>query len=401
MSTIRALTFAIIVLIIGSNSRGGETRFERKAYALTQPVLAVDAVDANGDGKLDLIAVGESKVWAVLQPSGDKVVLVEDTAGRMLHGCSLDCDADGDLDVVMSRSTSNWIFHRNAIATGRSPKEPTGGDWTIAWIENIGTTDREWPLHVVDRELHGVHGVTVGDVDRDGADDLLAGTFRKGPYQDSLAWFDFPIDASREDLPGRTLISKGEAKGRAHYLDFADMNGDSRGDLLLGASGGGTLTWWEQPAESVEAWQKHLIARMPGATHPRAVDMNGDSRRDVLASAGHGEGVAWFEAPDWIRHDVDSGVRDVHAFDVADLDGDGDIDCAGCSFSMERVWWWENQADGTFTAHELDNDGGQQAYDLKIKDVDGDGGLDILLAGRQTKNVVWYRNVGREDSTSN
>lgn len=171
------------------------------------------------------------------------------------------------------------------------------------------------------------------------------------------------------------------------------MNGDGRGDVLLGASTEGSFTWWEQPTDLDNAWQRHLIAMEPGATHPRAVDLNGDGQLDILGSTGHGQGIYWYEAPDWNKHLVDADIRDVHAFDIGDLDGDGDIDCAGCSFSQQTVRWWENLGDGKFRIHNIDVGNEQQAYDLKIKDLDGDGRQDILLAGRRSENVVGYRNL--------
>jgi NAD(P)-dependent dehydrogenase (short-subunit alcohol dehydrogenase family) len=48
----------------------------------------------------------------------------------------------------------------------------------------------------------------------------------------------------------------------------------------------------------------------------------------------------WYEAPLWTRHFIDADLRDVHAFDAAALDGDGDGDAVGCSFSEKIVHWW-------------------------------------------------------------
>jgi hypothetical protein len=268
-----------------------------------------------------------------------------------------------------------------------------GDDWTVAWIENLGRADRAWPLHVLDKELHGVHGLWTGDVDQDGAADLLADSFAGPHLESSLAWF---RAASRHTAnPGGTrhMITRGQATGRPHYLDFADVNGDGRGDVLLGASTEGSFTWWEQPADLAQPWERNVIAWEPGATHPRAVDFNQDGRLDVLGSTGHGQGIFWYQAPEWSKHVVDGEIRDVHAFDAADVDGDGDVDCAGCSFSQQIVRWWENSGDGKFRAHDVDVDHRQEAYDLKLIDHDGDGRPDILLAGRGSKNVVWYRNA--------
>lgn len=360
--------------------------FIRRAFPLPQPILGVAALDVNGDGRLDVVAAGETKVWAILAPDWRIVELADTTGGRTIHAVAMDCDGDGDLDLVISRSYSLWIRHRLALAEGKPSVAPEGGDWTVAWLENTGKTDAPWPLHVVDRELHGVHGLWTGDVDGDGKTDLLADSFAGPHLQNSLAWFPAPFVG----LARRRIITTGGATGRAHYLHFADMNGDGRGDLLLGASEEGTFTWWEQPSRAESEWRRHLIAQEPGATHPRAADLNGDGRLDVLGSCGHGTGVFWYEAPTWRRHVIDGSLRNVHAFDVADLNGDGAIDAAGCSYTLKIVRWWENKGGGEFQPHDIDVGNGQEAYDLKIADLDGDGLPDILLAGRDSKNAVVY-----------
>jgi FG-GAP-like repeat/EF hand len=366
--------------------------FDRHAHPLSQGIFGVEALDANGDGRRDLIAAGDAKVWAVLAPDWSQIVeLAETPGGRTIHAIALDADKDGDLDLALGRSASDWIAHRQRVAESKPSAEPAGADWTVAWIENTGRTDAPWPLHRLDRELHGVHGVWRGDVNGDGQLDLLANSFAGPHLESSLAWFPapFPKDAPVGSL--RRMITTGQATGRPHYMDFADLDRDGRGDVLLGATAEGSFTWWRQPADLAQEWTRQLIAMEPGGSHPRAADLDGDGQLDVFGSTGHGQGVYWYAAPAWTRHIIDADLRDVHAFDTADLDGDGDIDAAGCSFSAKIVRWWENLGAGKFQPHDLDTTNEQQAYDLKIADLDGDGRLDILLAGRAAKNVVWYR----------
>jgi uncharacterized sulfatase len=365
--------------------------FERNAFPLSQGIWGVDALDANGDGKLDFIAAGETKVWAMLAPDWRVVELADTPGGRTIHAIALDGDGDGDLDLALGRSASDFIRHREALAAGKPSKEPVGEDWTVAWLENTGRTDAPWPLHQLDRELHGVHGVWRGDVNRDGKPDLLANSFAGPHLESSLAWFATPFAKDAPIGSLRRMVTTGKATGRPHYMDFADMNRDGRGDVLLGATAEGSFTWWEQPADLAQEWKRHVIAMEPGGSHPRATDLNGDGQLDVIGSTGHGIGVFWYEAPSWTRHVIDADLRDVHAFDATDLDGDGDIDAAGCSFSAKVVRWWENIGGGKFIAHDIDTTNDQQAYDLKITDLDGDGRKDLLLAGRQSKNAVWYR----------
>jgi VCBS repeat protein len=169
------------------------------------------------------------------------------------------------------------------------------------------------------------------------------------------------------------------------------VNGDGRGDLVLGDSQG-TFTWWERPSDGGGApWQKHLISREAGATNVRVADVNRDGKPDIVASCGHGKGVFWFEGPAFTKHVIDADLKDAHALAVGDFDGDGDVDVAVGSFTAGVVRWYENKGDGTFAPHDIDTGNKQQSYDLKAADVDGDGRVDLILAGRESRNVVWYR----------
>jgi putative heme-binding domain-containing protein len=368
----------------------GLPAWERNAVPLPESIWSVESVDANADGRLDLIAMGETTVFALLAPDWKPQVLINTREPKMLYCVALDADRDGDQDIAVGRYRVPWIEHRQALEAGKTQEEPTGPDFSIAWIENTGIVDGDpWPWHPIDREFNGIHGLATGDVDGDGWKDLLADSIMGPDFPRSLGWFRTPPRG--KEVLERKLIAQGTAGGRPHYLDFGDLNGDGRGDLLVGESGDGTFSWWEQ--EPGNRWTQHLIARENGATNLKRADLNGDGVPDAVASCGHGTGVFWFEGPDWKKHVIDGELRDPHALAVGDFDGDGDIDVAVASFGEKVVRWYGNDGRGSFAAHNIDTTNQQEAYDLKTADLDGDGRLDLILAGRESRNVVWYRNT--------
>ncbi len=363
--------------------------WERHAFALPESIWSVEAVDANGDGRPDLIAMGVTKVFALTAPQWEPRVLFDAKEGKLLYCVALDADQDGDLDLGLGRYQIPWIEFRQARAQGKAAGEPQGPDFSVAWLENPRGTGVPWKAHVVDRELNGIHGLTVGDVDRDGRPDLISNSISGPFFPNSLAWFKL---GGATEPSSRGVITRNGADGRPHYLDFADLNGDGRGDVLLGDSGAGTFTWWERGSGAGESWTKHRIAQEKGATNIKAADVNGDGQPDVIGSCGHGVGIFWFEGPAWKKHPIDSALATPHALAVGDFDGDGDVDVATASYTAFVVRWYENDGRGAFTAHDIDTGNQQQAYDLKTADLDRDGRLDLILAGRESRNAVWYRN---------
>ena len=347
-------------------------------------------MDANADGKLDLIAMGPTKVFALTAPDWKEHLLFDGKEPQMLYCVALDADSDGDPDLAVGRYRVPWIEYRQAREASKPAEEPKGPDFSIAWIENIRRVGEPWPLHVIDRAFNGIHGLWTGDVNGDGAKDLVADSIMGPLFPNSLAWFQTPPRGATAFT--RHVITKSGTDGRPHYLDFADLNGDGRGDVLLGDSGGGTFTWWEQRTGVDHPWTKHLIAKEKGATNLKAADVNRDGAPDVVGSCGHGKGVFWFDGPAWTKHVIDADLRDPHALAVGDFDGDGDLDAAAASFSAKVVRWYRNDGQGSFTAHDIDTANQQEAYDLKAVDLDADGRLDLILAGRETRNAVWYQN---------
>ena len=387
----RLLLFLALAPLHGAPAETTPPAWERRAFSLPESIWSVTAVDASGKGQLEPIAMGVTRVFALTRPRWEPHVIFDAREGKMLYCVALDADHDGDLDVVVGRYQIPWIEYRQARAAGKSATEPSGPDFSVAWLENTGRTDTPWPLHGIDRDLNGIHGLCVGDIDRDGRGDVIADSISGPAFPNSVVWFQAPTRPGGSFL--RHIVTRSGADGRPHYLDFGDVNGDGRGDLLLGDSGGGTFTWWEQGATRDAPWTKHLMAREKGATNLKLADIDGDGHPDGVAACGHGRGVFWYRSPHWEKHVIDSDLATPHALAVGDFDGDGDLDVAAASYTAFIVRWYENDGQGGFRAHAIDTDHEQQAYDMKAFDLDADGRMDLLLAGRESRSVVWYRNA--------
>ncbi len=337
------------------------------------------AADFTGDGKPDVISNSAGKTRLFVGPDWRELVLDDNPQHNFIHSEFFDVDKDGDYDYIGAR------YNPGLIVWLECPKNPLKDAWTV---------------RLIDDQVHGIHGLLKGDVDKDGRYDLLATSAQpKEPFPNSLAWFRVQRVASTRYRWKRHIFAKHDAPGLTHYLGFGDVNGDGRPDACTGAKGGpqaepGTgdwFAWWEAPPDPKQVWKKHLIAAdQPGATNIHPADVNGDGKMDFIASRGHGNGVLWFEAPNWKSHDIHPTLKEPHCLAVQDLDGDGDIDAATCAYGDKIAAWFENDGRGNFRTHIIGED--QEAYDIRAVDLDSDGDLDFLIAGRGSNNVVWYEN---------
>ena len=383
MLHLRILAWAAVLAVIQLNSGllcAEDLWVKHVVYEGARVNTAVGG-DFTGDGKVDVIAVSENKTRLFIAPEWRELVLAETPGKNFIHSEVFDVDGDGDLDFIGAHYKPGWI----------------------AWLEQPADPTRDrWPLRVVDDEVDGVHGLLKGDIDGDGKLDLIANSAQpQGKFPNSAVWLQAPKNVTQAKRWNRFVFAQGDAPGLSHYFGVGDVNNDGRPDIALAAKGGpqaepGTgewFAWWEAPKGGAKnvPWRKHRLANnQPGATNIQQADVNGDGKMDFVATRGHGRGVLWMEAPEFKIHEIHPTLKEPHCLQVADMDGDGDLDAATCAYGDQVAAWFENDGKGQFKTHIVARN--QAAYDIRAMDMDGDQDLDLLIAGQQSSNVVWYEN---------
>ena len=137
------------------------------------------------------------------------------------------------------------------------------------------------------------------------------------------------------------------------FLKIADLDGDSRRDVIVTTRNGHLDVYFRKPGGPV-AWRSHEIALPSGLPHGKSLsitDVDGDKTMDIVTT-NRGEGKVrcvawqrWSEArDDWLATDI--GGFEGEKFDLIeplDLDGDGDLDLVTCEEAENLgVVWYEN-----------------------------------------------------------
>ncbi|MFN2199701.1 MAG: FG-GAP repeat domain-containing protein, partial [Caldilineaceae bacterium] len=139
---------------------------------------------------------------------------------------------------------------------------------------------------------------------------------------------------------------------------LADMNGDGRLDAVVGyeaISKEGTLAWYEQPRTATNLWTEHVIANdVIGPMSLDVADMDGDGDIDVVVGEHDLSGDAAprmlvYENPGsetgtWKRHVVHTGDEHHDGAQLVDTDNDGDLDIVSIGWSHNDVLLYENQS---------------------------------------------------------
>ena len=369
----------LVLIFAGPAIESAEKPWKKHVVFSGQRCNTAVAGNFSGDRLPDIICSAGGKTRLLVAPDWKEVVLAPEQNIGAIHSATMDVDGDGDLDFIGARYQPGLIFWL------QQPDKPLS---------------QRWNYRLIDNRVNGIHGLLVGDVDRDGKPDLLANSAQPtAPFPNSLVWYRTPQQVHQADSWPRFVFAKGDAPGLSHYLGLGDVDGDGRADAASGAKGGpqdksdqgNWFAWWQAPQDPTKTWTKHLISdKQPGATNIHPADVNGDGKTDFIASRGHGQGVIWYEAPHWKQHDIHPTLAGPHCLVVVDMDGDGDIDAATCAKEDQVAVWFENDGQGNFKTHLVGTN--QAAYDIRAFDIDTDGDLDLLIAGQASSNVVWYEN---------
>ena len=261
--------------------------------------MYAESIDADSDGTIEVVVgskgqgAGISLLRRIPNESGNQELAGTwhlhrlSRAGWIMSIRVLDMDGDGDPDVLVS--------------------DRNGPDRGVRWLENPGGTDtfqKSWKSHLIGGENHEVMFLDIADLDNDGLPDIGVAT-REGELL-VFRNYDFAVGQSENII----RIANPDSIHHGKAVRFGDLNGDGHIDVAHTTNTG-------SPQQAAGRSGVHWLPNSGNPSHP-------------------------FDAARWIPVS-DARGRKFDRIELADLDGDNDLDLITCEEQDNLgLIWYEN-----------------------------------------------------------
>ncbi|HLV15484.1 MAG TPA: T9SS type A sorting domain-containing protein [Xanthomarina sp.] len=196
---------------------------------------------------------------------------------------------------------------------------------------------------------------------------------------------------------------------RPYAVAASDLTNDGNLDLAIGTYNGSKVTWYKNNGDATFAAGVTLTvtgtAALSYIESIAIADLNKDGHNDIIATGSYNDRLVWFEnngdetfQPAAL---IANGIAGAGAVKVANIDNDpnGNLDIIVTAYTSNSVVYFLGNGDGTFDAMRTlaQEAAGAGPGSFDIADFDGDGDLDVVVGYTGNGEVKLYDNKFIQD----
>ena len=181
----------------------------------------------------------------------------------------------------------------------------------------------------------------------------------------------------------------------------ADLDNDGDNDIVAFGENN-EVVWFENLDGTGTFSNYHLISMSSeDITDLNIADIDGDDDIDIFYSSAQGDFIFWHENNNGSgsfsnQKTISSSINNPAYVFSGDVDSDGDVDIISTS-GQEIVWFENTNGSGSFGSSVIIGVYNFSPFDVKIADLDGDGDNDILASKQSTTpspwSIAWQENL--------
>lgn len=255
------------------------------------------------------------------------------------------------------------------------------------WFEVPEEPRENWTRRLITNDFEKYHDTAVGDVDDDGSPEVLAFSQESG----TIFYYDIPADPRREPWPiaNRHIVARDIS---VEGVEIADIDGDGKTEIIAGPN------IFHRTDEG--NWECEVLADDWEYTRVEIADIDGDGEDEILLVEGdipyHSDRRARlgvFDPPDWELTVLHDDLSNPHTLQVADIHGNNSADIFVAEMGLEpghtpRHLLFSNDGNGQFETETIET--GIPTHEAKVVDLDGDGQFDIVGKSYTQEHVdIW------------
>ncbi|MDT0558793.1 T9SS type A sorting domain-containing protein [Ichthyenterobacterium sp. W332] len=281
---------------------------------------------------------------------------------------------------------------------------PTNVDNTIRWYSNDGSGNFSIETDV-STSIRWVDGLEVADIDGQFGLDIIASSANQGKLvyflSDGVGGFglEVSIDATLTGGPGEVVAG--------------DINGDGNTDIAVAVFGNKTA-WYSGDGTGNFTAETDIESGTNNPFYMDMADYDGDGDLDVVVGFFTGQSIEVYYnqlielgSVSWIKdtETVDSGDAFLLHVQFADVNNDGDMDIikvdnGGAGGDVD---WYDKEKDMPATINNVSNASIiDRPGEVIVEDIDGDTFNDVILTdfGTSDDAIIWFKGANNANPSS-